>query len=516
MARSTVLHHYPVLTLCLLLAGCAMPNARNGQTSSVAASHPSPAISTNHPELSSHSAPTIAQAAYEVPVDVVSTRPTASDGMAPRPERILPEPPQTVPTTSESSAPPAESALLVYGSDDPADPFSGQTELSVEQLVAEVQARNPSLQAVSSAWRAAAERYPQVVSFDDPMFTGMIGPQGLGMEDGGGWMVQASQAVPWAGKRALRGNAAAAEADAMRGDIGDTRLRLAEAARTAFYDYYLARRQLEVNESTARLLEQFRGIARDKYQVNQATEQDILQADVELANLESRRLELARDEQVAIARINTLLHRAANHPLPPPPAQAPLPESPPTVDELQLMAVHSRPDLFAQQARIRTERANLALACKEYYPDLNLVAKYDGFMPEEMRPQVGLDVNVPIRYARRSAAEREAADRLQQRCAEYQNLLDQTRFEVQSAFEQTKQSEQVVRLFDTKILPAAQRSLDSAVANYTSGNLDFLRLLDAERQLNSQREMYYQAIAEYHRRVAELARVVGEPGVSIP
>ena len=64
-------------------------------------------------------------------------------------------------------------------------------------------------------------------------------------------MVQASQKVPWPGKRALRGSAAAAEADAMKGDIGDARLRLAEAARTAFYDYYLARRQMDVNASTA-------------------------------------------------------------------------------------------------------------------------------------------------------------------------------------------------------------------------------------------------------------------------
>ena len=104
-----------------------------------------------------------------------------------------------------------------YRSDDPSDPFNGQAELSVEQLVAEVQARNPSLQAASAAWRAAAERYPQVVSLDDPMFTYMISPSGVGMDNGGGWMVQASQKIPWAGKRALRGSAASAEADAMQG-----------------------------------------------------------------------------------------------------------------------------------------------------------------------------------------------------------------------------------------------------------------------------------------------------------
>ncbi|MHB8973888.1 MAG: TolC family protein [Pirellulaceae bacterium] len=518
MAQLIARHHYTVLTLLVFLAGCAMPNARSEPTPAVAVTNPSRALPASVFESESHTSPVtaVSQAAYESPAVAPPEPQVAADGPAPLPARVLPDRLQPALATQEAFESSAESLQSTYLADDPADPFSGQAELSVEQLVAAVQARNPSLQAAWAAWHAAAERYPQVVSFDDPMFTGMISPQGIGMDDGGGWMVQASQQVPWAGKRALRGSAAAAEAEAMRGDIADTRLRLAEAARTAFYDYYLARRQTEVNASTQRLLEQFREIARNKYQVNQATEQDILQADVELASLESRRTELARDEQIAMARINTLLHRAAHHALPPPPAETPLPETPPAVDALQQAAVHSRPDLFAQQARIRTERANVALACKEYYPDVNLVAKYDGFMPEEMRPQVGIDVNVPLRYARRSAAEREAADRLQQRCAEYQDLLDQTRYEVQSAFDRTTQTEQVVHLFEEKILPAAQRSLDSALANYTSGNLDFLRLLDAERQLNTQREMYYQAIAEYHRRVAELARVVGEPSAATP
>ena len=32
---------------------------------------------------------------------------------------------------------------------------------------------------------------------------------------------------------------------------------------------------------------------------------------------------------------------------------------------------------------------------------------------------------------------------------------------------------------------------------------------DSERQVHARREMYYQAIAEYHRRLAELERAVG-------
>jgi outer membrane protein TolC len=395
--------------------------------------------------------------------------------------------------------------------DAPGDALGGQAELSVEELVREVEARNPSLQAASAAWRAAAERYPQAVSLEDPMVGFLVGPGGVGLDQGGGWMVEASQKIPWSGKRALRGSAAAAEADAVQSEIGLARLRLAEAARTAFYDYYLARREMEVNVSTGKLTVQFREIAKNKYQSNQATEQDVLQADVELASLESRLAELARDERVAVARINTLLHRGPHDRLPPPPALVGAAAVLPSADELQQTAIAFRPDLFAQQARIRAEEANLALACKEYSPDLNLVAKYDAFMPVDQRAEVGMEVNVPLHNARRSAAVSEAENRLAQRRAEYQELLDQVQFEVQSAHERATQSQQVIRLYEDKILPATQRSLDSAQANYTSGKLDFLRLIDAQRQVYTQREMYYQAIAEFHRRLAELERAVGQP-----
>ena len=61
--------------------------------------------------------------------------------------------------------------------------------------------------------------------------------------------------------------------------------------------------------------------------MGQATQQDVLQADVELGQPGEPPHELTRDEQVAVARINTLLHREANHPLPPPPAKVAIADS---------------------------------------------------------------------------------------------------------------------------------------------------------------------------------------------
>src|SRR5687768_15499395 len=46
------------------------------------------------------------------------------------------------------------------------DPFVGHEYLTLDVLVENVLARNRSLEAMFSAWRAAAQRYPQVVALD--------------------------------------------------------------------------------------------------------------------------------------------------------------------------------------------------------------------------------------------------------------------------------------------------------------------------------------------------------------
>ena len=57
-----------------------------------------------------------------------------------------------------------------------------------------------------------------------------------------------------------------------------------------------------------------------------------------------------------------------------------------------------------------------------------------------------MDINIPIRYARRSAAVSEAENRVAQRCAEYQDRLDQVRYEVQAGLDRATQSGRVVSL----------------------------------------------------------------------
>jgi cobalt-zinc-cadmium efflux system outer membrane protein len=386
-------------------------------------------------------------------------------------------------------------------------------ELEVESLVASVLAVNPDIQAATAAWRAAAQRYPQEISLQDPMFDYMLGPASWGSPHvDNAYAIQASQAVPWPGKRQLRGNIARANASAAFHDIGEERLRIAQAARMAYYDYYLAHRQLAVLKQSTELMRSFRTIANSKYESAEVEQQDVLLADVELAELDRRQLELAREAHVAKARINTLLLVSPTNPLPPPPTNLPLQELSDSSEQLRALALVQRPELTAQASRIDAQRNAVALACREFYPDMEFVGRYDAFWqhPEEdLRPMVGMNINVPLYKQKRYAAVREARAKVAQQQAELDSQFAEIGFAVEQAFERVEESRKTLAVYKERLLPTAGQSIESARASYVAGKLDFLRLVESQRQSLMLQDRYYEAIAQYHQRVAELSRVVG-------
>ncbi len=398
----------------------------------------------------------------------------------------------------------------------PDDPFADTVELELEQLTVEVLRRNPSVQAMGAAWRAAAERYPQVISLDDPMFGTMLGPASMGSGDVDfGWMVEGSQKIQWPGKRQLRGSVARAEADAAHHEIEETRLKLTELTAMAFLDYYVAHRELALNRENIERAQEFQTIALGHVAAGKVRQQDVLQADLDILALGQRRSALEQNNNVAAARINTLLHQSPSHKLPRPPAKLSTLGTLPLVDELQKLAIDRRPDLDRQAASLRADEAALELAAREFYPDFEFVARYDAFWQtaeKDLRPQVGINLNLPLaQKERRCAAVREAIAKLEQRRAQLAAQIDQVHLEVQAAVEGLTAARKILEPYfgPNGIISKAELSFESARAVYESSMLDFLRVIDAQRQLINHRDKQVEAEAEYHRRKAELERVLG-------
>lgn len=393
-------------------------------------------------------------------------------------------------------------------------PFAGANELSADALVHQVLSRNPSLAQMTAAWKAAQARYPQVTSLDDPMFGTTLAPAALTTlpDSSSGYRFEVSQKYPWFGKRQLRGENALAEANAAGDEVEDMRLQLVESARLAFFEYYLVHRALAVNREGLRLVRDFRQEADSRYREKLADLQDVYQADVEIGKQQERLVTLQRMREVAVARINTLMHLPPDSPLPPPPAELPAPVEMPDTTLLRSAALARRPDLKVLSDRIAADQANLALAKKEFAPDIEVMAAYDSFWSNpQQRAQIGLKLNLPARLQRRYGAIAEAQARLAGRKAELARQADQVNLQVQEAAAQVRESAGLVRLNQQSILRAADNNVEAARVAYTKSRVPFISLIEAQRNAINLRDRYYEAVADYGRRLATLERVIGGP-----
>jgi cobalt-zinc-cadmium efflux system outer membrane protein len=132
----------------------------------------------------------------------------------------------------------------------------------------------------------------------------------------------------------------------------------------------------------------------------------------------------------------------------------------------------------------------------------------------DLAPQIGLRINLPVRKERRQGAVAEAQARIAQRCAELASRTDLAQFQVHEAYEQVRESENVVRLYQRTILPAAENNINAARPAYVNAQIPLLSYLEAQRSFVSLQDRYYEALAEYFRRRATLERVAG--GVMAP
>jgi outer membrane protein TolC len=386
--------------------------------------------------------------------------------------------------------------------------------LGIEELIAEVLERNPTLAQMVAASQAAQTRYPQVTSLEDPMLDLTLAPASIGSNNvETGYRIGVGQKFPLGGKLGLRGQVALAEARAAGDDVEDARLQLIESTRQAFYELFLAYRAQDVNDESLNLLKEAKKSAENSL-TKGGNVQDVYQLDVEVARLGERVLTLQRMQQVARARLNTLMHRPADGALPPPPSALVVPSGLPPVETLRARALQQRPDLRALGDRIAGDEATLTLAEREFYPELTVGAAYDTIMgngpARDLAPQLSVGVNIPLRVEKRHAAIAEAQARLAQRRAETARLIDQIHYQIEEAYAQVTESEKVVRHYEKVILPAAEKNVKAAQNAYTATKIALITYLEAQRDFVNLKDRFYQAQAEYFQRRATLDRVVGE------
>jgi outer membrane protein TolC len=378
--------------------------------------------------------------------------------------------------------------------------------------------RNPSIESARQGWRAALARVRQSGAFDDPMVDLQIAPLSIGSSTARlGYTAMISQRLPWPGKQALEETAANAEAAAARSDYEAAKLELALSASLLYDQYFVLARSLDINREHVALMRAMHGAATAQFEAGRASAQDPLQAEFELTHMEHDAVVLASQRDITVAQMNELLHRAPEEPLPPPPADLPLPPAPDVsvARRFENEAVEHRPDIVAARQRASAQRAHADRAEREYFPDVTVSTSYSSMWDTpEHRWMIGLSFNLPLQIGRRGGAIDEARAMRAQFEADAARMSDMVRTQVQVSLKQLEESAHVLHIYKERLIPIARDRVDAARAAFTASQAPFVAVIDAEKGLRQTELDEQTARADYDRRRGELDRALGRiPGL---
>jgi cobalt-zinc-cadmium efflux system outer membrane protein len=192
-------------------------------------------------------------------------------------------------------------------------------------------------------------------------------------------------------------------------------------------------------------------------------------------------------------------------------------ETPLSMEMLQQEAMLQRPQLLALQNLIARNEKSVDLARRASYPDFDVRLSYgqrdnmlDGTRRDDM-VSMTVAVNLPVWRG----------SKIEPRILESQALRDQAaslyqaqRNEVTARLRQqiavAEQSLKSIKLYQTTILPQARLTVESALAAYQVGRVDFLTLLDNQMTVFDFETNRITAIANYNKALAEIDWLVGK------
>jgi len=411
------------------------------------------------------------------------------------------------------------SFLVVAGSPSPGQiPAIAQEAgrvVEMDELVKELLRNNPAIRAAQYRVDAATKRPSQMSTLPEPKFS--VSDFGVGhplsrLRDsdfayvGFGF----SQEIPYPGKLALAGEEARKGVEAEREMYRTLVLDATAQLKAAYFDWFGVSKAIEITRKNRGLLERLEQIARIRYSVGKGIQQDVLKAQVEQSTL-AQQLEVLSQRKATIeARIQSLLNTEVPLGRPAEVRLSPLA----TGLEEVLSAIDAQsPRLKAKQAAIEGRAVAIERSKKDYLPDFGVSVQWQkNGAPFRDYYMAAAEVKVPLYFWRKQRlGVEESVARFREARQDYIADRQELVFQAKDLFLTAKTSERLLALYREGIIPQSALSLESALAAYETGGVDFLTLMNNFMTMLTYEMQYYEELAKHGQALARLEALIGMP-----
>jgi outer membrane protein TolC len=384
-----------------------------------------------------------------------------------------------------------------------------------DEIEAITLAANPEIRVAARKLAVVEARVPSAGALDDPsfMYRGWQVPLSQPWNYNAAQnMFMLSQTFPGRGKRPLRTTVAEADVAEAKAALDAVRLDVRIRVQKAFYDLLRAEDGLRIHDQHIDIARQAVEAARIKYAVGKVPQQSILKAQVSLTRLAEHLVRFEQDAEIARARLNTLLGRDPGEPISVR-GEHEASTALPSLETLEKVALQSRPDLAQAQAAVDKSRQQQALAKKTYSPDFTVSAGYM-LMPagSEFRNNYMVEgsINLPwLNHRKHDAEIAESTAIVTEQDSEFAAMRNAAFGQIQEALVQAQAAQRLANIYHHSLRPQAEATLHSTVIAYENDRTDFLDLLDSQMTVIDLDLAYFQALAEFESRLADLELAIG-------
>lgn len=392
--------------------------------------------------------------------------------------------------------------------------------LELQPLIDEALKNNHEVYVSEAKWKAAAARIGQAGSLPDPMI--MIGYQNEGWDkytygemEGAQWMYSVSQMFPFPGKRSLKEQMAARDADNASAMHRAARLGTVARVKELYFDLFLVHKDLELVRERSLLFSRVEDAALARYAAGMAQQQEVLMAQTEKYMLLERETMLEQKRLSLEAMLTAVVGREGAR-VQGRPAEPKLSELNASVDDLVRQAIERSPEIRSRQSMLGASQAGISMAEKEYYPDVTItgtVAKRSG--PFEDMWSLTAAFNIPLYYQSRQrqalAESRAMSSAAIHDLAGIKAMLEST---VRDTYAMVRSAEQLTGLYRDGLIPRTRQDFEQALAGYRSGKAEGSLVINRLKTLLDYEVAYWSRLVDREKAIARLEALTGneEPG----
>jgi outer membrane protein, heavy metal efflux system len=414
----------------------------------------------------------------------------------------------------------AFAGLLVFSLAIPPTVTRSQETLNLDDLIAEGLRNSPEILAAQARAEAAGFRISQAKSLPDPMF--MFGYQNegfqrltIGEEIGAMGMFTVSQMFYFPGKRGLKGEMAARDAESVAAMYNAARLKVASRIKESYYGLFLAYKTIDILKDRAAIYSRMEDAAATRYSSGMGSQQEVVMAQTEKYMLLEQEEMQKQKVQALQGMLNATVGQDVTTPLGRPAVSTSTPFDPDLQRAIAAAKEHS-PELASRRKMIEGAEAKVRMAKREYFPDVTVGASYfprtQGMMDMW---NLTATVNLPIFY---KSKQRQAVFEAEAELSAAKRELSATEYMIASNirenYSMVQTADRLMNLYKEGLVPKASQDVQLALSAYITGKVDALTVVTRVKNLLDYDVLYWNQFIEREKALARLHEFAGSDPTS--